>query len=168
MSVSVSIHQMTTEDVGRLSLFAMGHVTEEHYFIDSWEEQQEERRVVLVAELDGSIAGYVHYNRRPQYQPFRSLRIPEIQDLYVDHKFRRMGIGRALIAACEELARADGMQEIGIGVGVGSNFGNAQKLYVGLGFVPDGAGAVFERAPISVGEVRPVDDRLCLMMFKSL
>ncbi len=168
MSAHISIHQMTTEDVGRLSLFAMGHVNEDHYFVDSWDEQQEDRRIVLIAEIEGDIAGYVHYNRRPKYQPFRSLRIPEIQDLYVGHKFRRMGIGRALIAACEDLARSDGATEIGIGVGVGSNFGNAQRLYVGLGFAPDGAGAVFEREPISVGEVRPVDDRLCLMMLKSL
>lgn len=169
MIEDLSIDMMQEDDVRPLAVFSLGHVDDDDdYFSYSLDEQKTGRRSVLIARVGGKTAGYVHYNRYPQYQPFRSLRIPEIQDLYVDLTYRRMGIGRALIEACEALAVAEKASEIGIGVGVAHDFGTAQRLYAGLGYVPDGAGVVFDRTPISVGEVRPVDNRLCLMMVKSL
>ncbi|HNQ92383.1 MAG TPA: GNAT family N-acetyltransferase [Alphaproteobacteria bacterium] len=159
---------MTAEDIPLLSEFARGHVNEPDYFQTSFDEQRDGKRAVFMAFVDGVLAGYVHYNRHPKYQPFRSLNIPEIQDLYVASVFRRQGIGEALVRACEAQAQRETCSDIGIGVGVGSEFGAAQRLYMRLGYLPDGAGVVFDRDPVSVGEVRPVDDRLCLMVVKSL
>jgi len=159
---------MTEGDVPRLAAFAQGHISEPDYFTTSFKEQQEDKRLVFLALVKGVIAGYVHYNRHPKYQPFRSLKIPEIQDLYVSPDFRRGGIGAALVGKCEDQARFERCSDIGIGVGVGCEFGSAQRLYVRLGYLPDGTGVVFDRAPVSAGEVRPVDDRLCLMVVKNL
>lgn len=168
MSGEVHIRVMQSADVVLLSGFAKGHVAEADYFFQSLEEQSDGKRVVFLAFCSGNLAGYVHYNRFPQYQPFRSLEFPEIQDLYVDPSVRRQGIARALITACEDLARQDGKSEIGIGVGIGKEFGPAQNLYGRCGYIPDGAGAVFERESVTSGDLKPVDERLCLMMVKVL
>ena len=37
-----------------------------------------------------------------------------------------------------------------------------------LGYVPDGSGATYDRLTVAGGEIRPVDDNLCLMMIKAL
>lgn len=166
--LNLQIRPMNEEDIPRLCLLACGHVAEHDYFQVSFEEQQNGKRGVFLAVMDTSIAGYVHYNRYPKYQPFRSLGIPEIQDLYVPPVFRRQGIGAMLVRECEEQAKRERCSDIGIGVGVGGDFGAAQRLYTRLGYIPDGAGVVFERVAVSVGEVRPVDDRLCLMLIKEL
>lgn len=162
------IRIMTGDDIGALADFAKGHDGTPDYFFQSFDEQLQDKRLVFIAFQDGQIAGYVHLNRYPQYQPFRSLGIAEIQDLYVHPEFRRCGVGRKLVEKCESQARLEQMDDMGIGVGVGPNFGAAQRLYARLGYVPDGAGAVFDRQSVSVGEVRAVDDRLCLMLLKSL
>lgn len=159
---------MIAEDIPHLTDFARGHVSESDYFQTSFEEQQADKRIVFLAFVGAELSGYVHYNRHPKYQPFRSLNIPEIQDLYVASAFRRRGIGEALVRACENQSRQEECSDIGIGVGVGSEFGAAQRLYMRMGYLPDGAGVVFDREAVSVGEVRPVDDRLCLMVVKSL
>lgn len=162
------IRSMQAEDVPALQEFAKGHVDTPEYFLTSLDEQLQEKRVVLIAFQDGQIAGYAHLNFFPLYQPFRSMGIPEIQDLYVHPDFRRNGIGAQLVTACESRAWVEEVSHIGIGVGVAGNFGAAQRLYARMGYVPDGAGVVFDRQSVSVGEVRAVDDRLCLMLIKSL
>ena len=150
------------------------HQTEAAYFERALEEQQEGKRLVFVAreagreEISGKVVGYVHYNRFPKYAPFRRFGLPEIQDLYVHPDYRRQGIGRVMLDACETQARADGHGEIGIGVGVMSGFGAAQRLYARSGFIPDGAGVTYDRDPVTTGELRALDDHLCLMMTKTL
>ncbi len=165
---SLDIALMLAEDIPLLHAAAGSHVLESDYFETAFTEQNDGKRHVLIARRNGMICGYVHLNYFPRYTLFRRLSIPEFQDLYVLPEFRRNGVAQALIAACEKLAREHGATEIGLGVGVGGDFGPAQRLYVQCGYVPDGFGAVFEREPISVGEVRPIDDRICLMLLKSL
>lgn len=167
-SLPFSIRIMTNEDIESLTQFAKGHEDTPDYFFHSFDEQLQDKRLVFIAFQDEQIVGYAHLNRYPQYQPFRSLGIPEIQDLYVHPDFRRCGIGQKLVEECEARAKSERLEDIGIGVGVGANFGAAQRLYARMGYVPDGAGVVFERQSVSVGEVRAVDDRLCLMLVKAL
>lgn len=145
-----------------------GHQTESAYFETALEEQQDRKRDVLLAYLGGDLVGYVHLNFFPQYIPFLRLKIPEIQDLFVHPAFRRQGVGETLIRACEKLTKESGVGHIGIGVGMTSRYGAAQRLYARLGYVPDGAGVVFDRVPVATGDVRPIDDRLCLMLIKDI
>ncbi|MBP9868210.1 MAG: GNAT family N-acetyltransferase [Alphaproteobacteria bacterium] len=168
MKESSSITVLTQADIPALIELTKGHVSETGYFEQSWTEQQEGKRRVFLAWEQENLAGYVHLNRLPKYFPFRHLGIPEIQDLFVHTYFRRQGIGEALVKACEEEALSSQATTIGIGVGVTKNFGAAQRLYIRLGYLPDGSGVVFERENLSNGEMRPIDDRLCLMLMKDL
>lgn len=171
MSPAAPIKIMTSEDIsGLYALTEAGrHATESAYFERSLEEQADGKRILFIYKGEGGqVLGYVQYNRLPKYAPFRRFGIPEIQDLYVSPDHRQNGIGRALIDVCEAQAISDGHQEIGIGVGIISDFGNAQRLYAKCGYVPDGAGVVYEREPFQTGQIRPLDDLWCLMLVKKL
>ena len=150
-------------DVGVLSPWAGAA-----YIAEALDEQNNGKRLIFLAFVEGELAGYAHLNFFPQYVPFNRLKIPEIQDLFVLPVFRRQGIARDLIMECEDAAKSRGMGEIGLGVGVGASFGAAQRLYTRMGYMPDGAGVVFERDVVTEGAMKPVDNRLCLMLIKSL
>lgn len=125
-------------------------------------------RIVCVAAIGGKDAGYCVLNLTPKYAYFRAHDIPEIQDLNVLPPYRRRGVASALIAHCENLARRKGHRQMGIAVGLHGGFGAAQRLYVRLGYVPDGYGITHDRAIVPAGSFKPVDDHLCLMMVKGI
>lgn len=125
-------------------------------------------RSVILGFLDGRAAGYVVLNWAPDYGLFARLNIPELQDLNVLPEDRRHGLGARLVAACEKLARERGHSDIGLAVGLTQSYGAAQRLYVRLGFLPDGQGVTYNRQSVKPGDMRRVDDDLCLMMVKNL
>lgn len=112
--------------------------------------------------------GYVVLNPAPSYALFARLGIPELQDLNVLPADRGRGAGAALVAACENLARGRGATQIGLAVGLTKSYGPAQRLYVRMGYRPDGFGITYDRQTVTTGELRPVDDNLCLMMVRDL
>lgn len=59
---------------------------------------------------------------------------PEIRDLGVSVAWQRQGVGRSLIAALEDEARASGAERIGLGVGLDEDYAAARTLYDGLGY----------------------------------
>lgn len=130
--------------------------------------QEDGKRVVLVAVLDGRDVGYCILNWNPKYGFFRAQGIPEIQDLNVLRDVRRQGIATAMIRYCEDRAVAKGFKQMGIGVGLDRSFGPAQILYVKMGYVPDGNGISYDRMQLTPGEFRPLDEQLCLMMVKDV
>jgi len=81
---------------------------------------------------------------------------------------RRQGIATRLIEECENRAREEGAEQIGISVGLTKDYGPAQRLYVKLGYMPDGFGITWDREPVSHGQRVAVDEDLCLMMVKDL
>lgn len=129
--------------------------------------EQGQRHLVL-AFTDGNPAGYAVVNWAPIYSLFARLGIPELQDLNVLPDCRRNGIGEELVKACEELVRSRGHSELGLGVGLDRRYGQAQRLYARMGYQPDGYGITYDREPVTAGEVRAVDDNLCLMLVKAL
>lgn len=168
--VSIKVRPATAGDIPALEsvTLAVSSHKEAGYFERCLSEQEEGRRVVLVGILGDMIAGFGMLNWFPGYAPFRRLGIPEIQDLNTDPAFRRRGVAGAIISACEGLAREKGCDQMGIGVGLYAGYGAAQRLYVRRGYIPDGAGVVYDRAPVRPGEIRPVDDDLNLMMVRAL
>lgn len=163
----MSIRTATDADLPALRAIAaaMGTVHEAGYFEKCLREQAEGKRLVLLtAKADGTVM----LNWRPLYPPFRRLDIPEIQDLNVVPDSRRQGLGRKLVEACEKAARQAGKTEIGISVGLYARFGAAQRLYVAMGYVPDGAGIAYDEEPVRAGEMRAVDDLLTLKLIKPL
>lgn len=139
-----------------------------HYFEDLLQHQREGRKIVFLAMQGGALAGYGLLNWQPRYGLFKTLSMPETQDLNVLPQHRRQGIATKLIEACERAAIARGCAQIGISFGLHSGFGAAQRLYIKLGYVPDGYGVTYDRKTVQAGEIRPVDDHLCLMLVKTL
>lgn len=64
----------------------------------------------LIAEVDGHIVGLAHYIFRPDTWEIEDFCY--LEDLYVDPKARKVGIGRALIKAVEEIAVAKGSKRL--------------------------------------------------------
>lgn len=160
-----------TDDIPALDAIALAQNSQKaaDYFARCLEEQAAGRRLVFVAGLgDAAPAGYGMLNFNPQYALYKRLGIPEIQDLNVVPEARKQGLATAIIHHCETIARERGCEDIGISVGLYPDYGPAQRLYVKLGYIPDGYGVTYDRQTVRPGEMRPVDDDLCLMMLKYL
>ncbi len=166
----LEIRTASADDIDRLHSLTSdeSHVKDNDYFRRCLDEQASGLREVLLVLKDGALAGYCFYQRKPRYQPFRSLGIPEIQDLYIHPRRRRAGLASALIESCCAKAKEEGADMIGIGVAVNRDYGKAQKLYFKTGFEPDGAGLVYEREAVTPGQSCRADDELCLMLVKPL
>ena len=126
------------------------------------------RDIFLCLSGDDKPVGFVIYNRAPRYAPFVRLDIPEIQDLFVAPEYRQCGYAKSMISYCEDLAREEGKDTIGIGVGLHAGYGAAQNLYVRLGYVPDGQGVTYSRETVPANASVFNDDDLSLMLIKSL
>ncbi len=135
----------------------------EKYF----EEQREGLRNVLVATINGMFAGYITILWKSNYSPFHKAGIPEIQDFNVLPHFRKRGIGISLLTCAEKLV-TERSQTVGIGVGMYSDYGNAQRLYVKKGYVPDGRGLTYNGRVLDPMEETINDDDLVLYFTKEL
>lgn len=124
-------------------------------------------RDVYVAFVENEFAGYLTICWTSTYPPFREAKIPEIVDFNVLPQFRRQGIGTALMDKAEsEISKTSPIA--GIGVGMDSDYGAAQQLYVLRGYVPDGRGLHHKGRQIHYGEEVIVDDSLALYFTKKL
>jgi GNAT superfamily N-acetyltransferase len=142
---------------------AIGWAKPAAQFVRYLDEQTADQRPVLVARVEGEFAGYVTVIWEPRYAPFREAQIPEIQDFNVLPRFRRRGIGSALMDAAEALI-ATRSKIAGLGVGLYPDYGPAQRLYVLRGYVPDGRGIATEQVHVQPGQVVRVDDELALYL----
>lgn len=130
-------------------------------------EQEQGARTVFVAYFDQVFSGYLTINWQSGYPPFRAENIPEIQDFNVLPHFRRRGIGTKLMETAEQtVARRSPI--VGIGVGMDTDYGAVQRLYVLRGYVPDGRGLVYDDHFVKYGEQVTVNDDLVLYFTKHL
>ena len=135
----------------------------ERYFM----EQVQGTRNVLVAFIEGKFAGYLTICWSSTYPPFYEAKIPEIVDFNVLPQYRRQSIGTALMDKAEsEIAKVS--KVAGIGVGMDSDYGAAQRLYVLRGYIPDGRGLYSKGHFPKHGEQVTVDDDLALYFTKEL
>ncbi len=93
---------------------------------------RDEEVVVLVAERDGAVVGYVYAGLEPQ--SWKELReaCGFIHDVVVDESGRRAGIASALIAAATEWLRARGAPRVILWTAQRNE--GAQRLFERLGF----------------------------------
>lgn len=105
-----------------------------------WQEQQSGQRVVLVAWCDKGIAGYTNVLWGAQYPGFQSSGIPEINDLVVPSRYRRAGIGTALMDKAEQLIAKEGHAVVGLGCGDTLHYAAARHLYAKRGYCPEDSG----------------------------
>lgn len=131
------------------------------------EEQETHQRSVWVAFIEGEFIGYVTLKSYSDYVPFQANNIPEIADLNVLPKFRNQGVASTLL----DLAEAEAFKKnstVGIAVGLSADYGNAQKLYVQRGYIPDGRGITSHYKPVKFGDSITIDDDLVLWLTKRL
>ncbi|HEY0427749.1 MAG TPA: GNAT family N-acetyltransferase [Pyrinomonadaceae bacterium] len=169
MSRQIQIRRLTTHDcqaIAKAFLKQDWHKPSEQ-FEKYLAEQESGERVVLVAEFEDEFAGYLTIIQKSKYPHFRRENIPEISDFNVLIKFRRRGIGAALMDAAENLI-AETSKIAGIGVGLTHDYGAAQRLYVKRGYIPDGNGIFQGDNFLKYGDRIIVDDDLTLWLTKSL
>ena len=130
-------------------------------------DQAEGVREVFVAEASGDFAGYVTVEWESKYPPFADSNIPEVVDLNVLPRFRRQGIGTALLDAAEAKI-AERSDVAGIGVGMTADYGQAQRMYSRRGYVPDGRGLTQDRQTVKFRQPIVVDDSTALWFTKEL
>lgn len=131
-------------------------------------EQNTNFRTIFIAKIEEKFCGYATIKWKSDYQLFSLNNIPEISDLNVLPEFRKKGIGTALIQHCESTAKTRGHAEIGLGVGMTRDYGSAQRLYVQLGYLPDGNGLHYKYKTANYSETVIVDDDLNLYLKKQL
>ncbi len=129
--------------------------------------QENGERDVIIAEVDGSFAGYLTIKWQSDYRPFREKGIPEIVDFNVLKKYQRQGIGTCLMNEAERRIKQVA-KFAGIGFGVYQDYGAAQILYIKRGYVPDGLGLTRNSVPVQYGDLVQVDDGLVMCFVKSL
>lgn len=166
MTHSIVIRQ--GESAGELEALInkIGHKKDSDYAPRCLRLQQQSERILYIAAWEGTDAGYGFVNFNPKYHMFQRLGIPEIQDLNVAADYRRMGIATALIRHFENTCLERNFSHVGLGVGLTREYGPAQRLYVKLGYIPDGSGLVYDAEPLRHGALRPADDDLNLMLIK--
>lgn len=123
--------------------------------------------VVLAALWHNSLAGYVSIYRNPENGAFAGQKIPEIVDFNVLVKFRNRGIGSKLMDVCESIAREQ-CDRVCLAVGMYSDYGAAQRMYVKRGYIPDGSGLWYQDKILPPYENCRNDDDLVLYMSKDL
>jgi GNAT superfamily N-acetyltransferase len=128
-------------------------------------EQEKGNRTVIVAYLKAEFAGYVTIKWKSDYPPFAEKGIPEIVDLNCLPAFQHRGIGTALMDKAEELIYRRS-PIAGIGVGLFSDYGPAQRMYVLRGYVPDALGIAYKGQHVIRGQQVIVDDDLILYFTK--
>jgi GNAT superfamily N-acetyltransferase len=133
-----------------------------------YHEQQDKVRTVAVIEKNDEILGYGSLLRKSECPYFANANIPEINAIWIAEKYRRQGLGKAIIKWLEELAMTEGYRQIGIGVGLYRDYGPAQKLYFQLGYIPDGNGITYKGQPTVAGQSYRLDDDLLLWLVKAL
>ena len=73
-----------------------------------------------------------------------------------------------MIFFCEDRIKHHGYTTVGLGVGLTADYGSAQRLYIQLGYMPDGYGVHHKNRAVNYGDTVMVDDDLVLYLTKRL
>lgn len=130
-------------------------------------DQAEGRAVSLAAEYDGKIAGYINVYPDSKWGAFGGKGYPEIVDFGVLIKYRKRGIGSRLMDAAERLA-GEYADLVYLGVGLYTDYGAAQRMYVKRGYIPDGSGVWYGEKVLEPYADCCNDDDLVLYLSKQL
>ena len=131
------------------------------------QDQADKKAVVLVAEYQNQVAGYINVYPNAPWGPFGNQGYPEIVDFGVLEKFRRKGIGSKLMDVAEQIA-SDYSDTVYLGVGLHSGYGSAQRMYAKRGYLPDGSGVWYRNQICEPYGPCSNDDDLILYLSKKL
>ena len=127
-------------------------------------EQESGEREVLVAEIDGAVAGYVTILPSAKHGPFAEV-YPELSDFNVFEPFRNQGIGNRLLEEAEQGVKRFS-DTVCLGVGLHLGYGPAQRLYIKRGYIPDGTDVWYRNQPLEMNATSQNNDDLVLYLVK--
>ena len=166
MKTTCSIRKMQESDIQDLSrgFISQGWPGREEILDRYFLEQESGEREVLVAEIDGVVAGYVTILPSAKHGPFAEV-YPELSDFNVFESFRNQGIGNQLLEEAEKRVELVSIK-VSLGVGLHSGYGPAQRLYIKRGYIPDGTGVWYRNQPLEMNATSQNNDDLVLYLSK--
>ena len=88
-------------------------------------------QLVLVAEKDGRLVGFLEASIRPFVEDCETDNVGYLEGWFVEPGFRRYGIGRDLVRAAERWARKKGCTEMASDAEIGNDLSLAAHLKLG-------------------------------------
>ena len=168
MKTTCSIRKMQESDIKDLSrgFISQGWPSREEILTRYFKEQESGEREVLVAEVEGALAGYITILPCAKQGPFAEI-YPELSDFNVFEPFQNQGIGNLLLEEAEKQVRLIS-DKVTLGVGLHSGYGPAQRLYIKRGYIPDGTGVWYQNHQPAMNAVCEDIGELVLYLSKNL
>ena len=168
MKTTCSIRKMQESDIQELSrgFISQGWPSREEILTRYFKEQESGEREVLVAEVEGALAGYITILSCAKQGPFAEI-YPELSDFNVFKPFQNQGIGNLLLEEAEKQVRLIS-DKVTLGVGLHSGYGPAQRLYIKRGYIPDGTGVWYQNHQPAMNAVCEDIGELVLYLSKNL
>ena len=168
MKTTCSIRKMQESDIQELSrgFISQGWPSREEILTRYFKEQESGEREVLVAEVEGALAGYITILSCAKQGPFAEI-YPELSDFNVFEPFQNQGIGNLLLEEAEKQVRLIS-DKVTLGVGLHSGYGPAQRLYIKRGYIPDGTGVWYQNHQPAMNAVCEDNGELVLYLSKNL
>ena len=168
MKTTCSIRKMQSSDIKDLSrgFISQGWPGREEILARYFLEQECGEREVLVAEVEGVLAGYITILPCAKQGPFAEI-YPELSDFNVFEPFQNQGIGNLLLEEAEKRVRLIS-DKVTLGVGLHSGYGPAQRLYIKRGYIPDGTGVWYQNHQPAMNAVCEDIGELVLYLSKNL
>ena len=168
MKTTCSIRKMQESDIKDLSrgFISQGWPSREEILTRYFKEQESGEREVLVAEVEGALAGYITILSCAKQGPFAEI-YPELSDFNVFEPFQNQGIGNLLLEEAEKRVRLIS-DKVTLGVGLHSGYGPAQRLYIKRGYIPDGTGVWYQNHQPAMNAVCEDIGDLVLYLSKNL
>ena len=168
METTCLIRKMQTSDVKELSqgFINQGWPGREEILARYFLEQECREREVLVAEVGGTLAGYITILPCAKQGPFAEI-YPELSDFNVFEPFQNQGIGNLLMEEAEKRVKLIS-DKVTLGVGLHSGYGPAQRLYIKRGYIPDGTGVWYQNHQPAMNAVCEDIGELVLYLSKNL
>ena len=166
MKTTCSIRKMQESDIKDLSqgFISQGWPSREEILARYFLEQKSKEREVLVAEIDGVVAGYITILPSAKHGPFAEV-YPELSDFNVFEPFRNQGVGNQLLEEAEKRVKLIS-NKVTLGVGLHLGYGPAQRLYIKRGYIPDGSGVWYRNQPLEMNATIQNNDDLVLYLSK--
>ena len=168
MKTTCSIRKMQESDIKDLSrgFISQGWPGREEILTRYFKQQESGEREVLVAEVEGAVAGYITILPDAKQGPFAGM-APELSDFNVFEPFQNQGIGNLLLEEAEKRVRLIS-DKVTLGVGLHSGYGPAQRLYIKRGYIPDGTGVWYQNHQPAMNAVCEDIGDLVLYLSKNL
>ena len=168
METTCSIRKMQESDIKDLSrgFISQGWPGREEILARYFLEQECGEREVLVAEVEGAVAGYIAILPDAKQGPFAGM-APELSDFNVFEPFQNQGIGNLLLEEAEKRVKLIS-DKVTLGVGLHSGYGPAQRLYIKRGYIPDGTGVWYQNHQPAMNAVCEDIGELVLYLSKNL